>query len=95
MVWLIEKDLVNQGKIDQAINRLEEMKLIYQGELEKPKGKMIDDWEPREQMLFRSSTYGDEVDRPLQKSNGEWTYFANDIAYPVSYTHLRAHETLR
>ena len=57
------------------------MKLIYQGELEKPKGKMIDDWEPREQMLFRSSTYGDEVDRPLQKSNGEWTYFANDIAY--------------
>ena len=79
--FVSEKDLVNQGKIDQAINRLEEMKLIYQGELEKPKGKMIDDWEPREQMLFRSSTYGDEVDRPLQKSNGEWTYFANDIAY--------------
>tara|TARA_B100000941_G_scaffold103281_2_gene72304 strand:- start:7393 stop:9132 length:1740 start_codon:yes stop_codon:yes gene_type:complete len=79
--FVSEKDLVNQGKIDQAINRLEEMKLIYKGELEKPKGKMIDDWEPREQMLFRSSTYGDEVDRPLQKSNGEWTYFANDIAY--------------
>ena len=79
--FVSEKDLVNHGKIDQAINRLEEMKLIYQGELEKPKGKMIDDWEPREQMLFRSSTYGDEVDRPLQKSNGEWTYFANDIAY--------------
>ncbi len=79
--FVSEKDLVNKGKIDQAINRLEEMKLIYQGELEKPKGKMIDDWEPREQMLFRSSTYGDEVDRPLQKSNGEWTYFANDIAY--------------
>ena len=79
--FVSEKDLVNQGKIDQAINRLEEMKLIYQGELEKPKGKMIDDWEPREQMLFRSSAYGDEVDRPLQKSNGEWTYFANDIAY--------------
>ena len=79
--FVSEKNLVNQGKIDQAINRLEEMKLIYQGELEKPKGKMIDDWEPREQMLFRSSTYGDEVDRPLQKSNGEWTYFANDIAY--------------
>ena len=44
-------------------------------------GKQIEDWEPRKQLLFKSSEYGDEIDRPLQKSDGEWTYFANDIAY--------------
>jgi len=49
--------------------------------LDPPKGKKPDDWEPRPQMLFKSTNYGDEVDRPLQKSNKEWTYFANDIAY--------------
>ena len=73
--------MVKKGKIDEAINELKEQDLIYHGTLEQPKGKVIEDWEPREQMLFKSSLYGDEVDRPLQKSNGEWTYFANDIAY--------------
>ena len=73
--------MVNKGKIDEAINALKDQDLIYYGTLEQPKGKVIEDWEPREQMLFKSSSYGDEVDRPLQKSNGEWTYFANDIAY--------------
>ena len=57
------------------------MNLIYEGILDKPKGKQIEDWEPRKQLLFKSSEYGDEIDRPLQKSDGEWTYFANDIAY--------------
>ena len=57
------------------------MDMIYRGTLEKPKGKEIEDWEPREQLLFRSTKFGDEIDRPLQKSTGEWTYFANDIAY--------------
>ena len=57
------------------------MNLIYEGMLDKPKGKQIEDWEPRKQLLFKSSEYGDEIDRPLQKSDGEWTYFANDIAY--------------
>ncbi len=55
--------------------------LIYQGILEPPKGKTPDDWEPREQMLFRSTQFGDDVDRPLRKSDGSNTYFANDIAY--------------
>ena len=58
-----------------------DMDMIYRGTLEKPKGKEIEDWEPREQLLFRSTKFGDEIDRPLQKSSGEWTYFANDIAY--------------
>ena len=80
-IFVSELELVNQGKINDAINELKAKDLIYHGTLEQPKGKVIEDWEPREQMLFKSSIYGDEVDRPLQKSNGEWTYFANDIAY--------------
>ena len=80
-IFVSELELVKRGKIDEAINELKKQDLIYHGTLEQPKGKVIEDWEPREQMLFKSSLYGDEVDRPLQKSNGEWTYFANDIAY--------------
>jgi arginyl-tRNA synthetase len=55
--------------------------LIYTGTLEPPKGKLPEDWEPREQTLFKSTDYGDDVDRPVQKSDGAWTYFAPDIAY--------------
>jgi arginyl-tRNA synthetase len=55
--------------------------LIYRGILEPPKGKTPEDWEPREQELFRSTDFGDDVDRPVQKSDGSNTYFANDIAY--------------
>ena len=79
--FISEKKLIAEGKIDEAITKLKDLGLIYEGILDKPKGKQIEDWEPREQMLFKSSNYGDEIDRPLQKSNGEWTYFANDIAY--------------
>tara|TARA_B110000008_G_scaffold43814_1_gene41516 strand:+ start:331 stop:2073 length:1743 start_codon:yes stop_codon:yes gene_type:complete len=80
-IFISEQDLVNNGKIDEAIKALKKSNLIYEGVLEPPKGKKPDDWEPRPQMLFKSTKYGDEVDRPLQKSNKEWTYFANDIAY--------------
>tara|TARA_B100000401_G_scaffold436591_1_gene380379 strand:- start:1448 stop:3187 length:1740 start_codon:yes stop_codon:yes gene_type:complete len=80
-LFVSEKNIVEQGKISAAIEILKQQGLIYNGVLEAPKGKKIDDWEPREQMLFKSSQFGDEVDRPLQKSNGEWTYFANDMAY--------------
>ena len=55
--------------------------LIYEGVLEPPKGKTPEDWEPREQTLFRATQFGDDVDRPLRKSDGSGTYFANDIAY--------------
>ena len=54
---------------------------IYTGVLEPPKGKLPDDWEPRAQTLFRATHFGDDVDRPLKKSDGSWTYFAADIAY--------------
>src|SRR5262249_12538691 len=55
--------------------------LIYVGTLEPPKGKLPDDWEARPQTLFKASAFGDDVDRPLKKSDGAWTYFASDIAY--------------
>ena len=80
-----EKALIDTGGVDQAIAELEKMGLIYTGILEAPKGtKAPEDWEPRPQMLFRSTSFGDDVDRPLRKSDGSWTYFATDIAYQFS-----------
>ena len=76
-----EKSLYGTGLIESAIKELDDKGLIYRGTLEPPKGKMPDDWEPREQMLFKSTEHGDDVDRPVQKSDGSWTYFAPDIAY--------------
>jgi arginyl-tRNA synthetase len=73
--------MVAAGGVERALKILEERGLIYSGVLEPPKGKTPEDWEPREQILFRSTAFGDDVDRPLQKSDGEKTYFANDIAY--------------
>jgi len=80
-VYSSEKALYGTGKIEKAIARLEAQGLIYEGVLEPPKGKMPEDWEPREQTLFKSSDFGDDVDRPVKKSDGSWTYFAPDIAY--------------
>lgn len=80
-VYSSEKALYGTGKIEAAIKQLEGMGLIYRGTLEPPKGKLPEDWEAREQLLFRSTAHGDDVDRPIQKSDGAWTYFAPDIAY--------------
>jgi arginyl-tRNA synthetase len=74
-------DLVEKGKVDEALATLAKLGHIYVGVLEPPKGKTPDDWEPREQTLFRATSFGDDVDRPLKKSDGSWTYFASDIAY--------------
>ncbi len=76
-----EKGLYGSGRIEDAIQTLDQKGLIYRGTLEPPKGKLPEDWEPREQTLFKSTEYGDDVDRPVQKSDGAWTYFAPDIAY--------------
>ena len=76
-----EKSLYGSGKIEAALERLRDNGLIYKGVLEPPKGKKTDDWEPREQTLFKSTEHGDDVDRPVLKSDGSWTYFAPDIAY--------------
>lgn len=86
-VFSSEKKLVAMGKVNEVLIRLETEEKIYEGVLEKPKGKTPDDWEPRPQKLFKSTLYGDEIDRPIQKSDGSFTYFANDIAY-----HLDKHQ---
>lgn len=76
-----ERALVENGAVQAAVDRLLAQNDVYRGILEPPKGKEPEDWEPREQLLFRASEFGDETDRPLQKSDGTWTYFASDVAY--------------
>ncbi len=68
-------------RVADAIAALAEKGLIYRGKLPPPKGQLPEDWEDREQTLFRSTDFGDDVDRPLLKSDGSYTYFASDIAY--------------
>jgi len=80
-VFFSELTLHENGGIEQAVAWLEERDLIYTGVLDPPKGRKPEDWEPRPQTLFRATRFGDEVDRPLKKSDGSWTYFAADIAY--------------
>ncbi len=80
-VFFSEKSLYGTGRIEAALQSLTEKGLIYEGVLEPPKGKKPEDWEPREQTLFKSTEHGDDVDRPVKKSDGSWTYFAPDIAY--------------
>ncbi len=80
-VFYSEKSLYGTGLIEKAIEDLRNKGLIYEGVLEPPKGKKPEDWEPREQTLFKSTEHGDDVDRPVMKSDGAWTYFAPDIAY--------------
>jgi arginyl-tRNA synthetase len=80
-VFTSERALLESGAADRAIEALRGKNLIYEGILEPPKGKTPEDWEPRPQTLFRSTRFGDDVDRPLKKSDGTNTYFANDIAY--------------
>ena len=75
-----ESDIEKSNIIDELFKILDKKDLLYNGVLEKPKGD-DSDWEPREQLLFKSSNLLDNEDRALKKSNGEWTYFANDAAY--------------
>ncbi len=80
-VFSSERALVEAGGVEAVLATLEAQGLIYTGVLEPPKGKRPDDWEPRPQTLFRATAYGDDVDRPLKKSDGTWTYFSGDMAY--------------
>ncbi|MEM0923394.1 MAG: arginine--tRNA ligase, partial [Pseudomonadota bacterium] len=80
-VFYSEKSLYGSGRIEAALDSLSAKGLVYEGVLEPPKGKTPEDWEPRPQTLFKSTAYGDDVDRPVKKSDGSWTYFAPDIAY--------------
>jgi arginyl-tRNA synthetase len=80
-VFTSERALLDSGMVETTIDLLRNKGLIYEGVLEPPKGKTPEDWEPRAQTLFRATAFGDDVDRPLKKSDGSNTYFANDIAY--------------
>ena len=76
-----EAELQAAGKPEAAEAWLRAHDLVYDGQLEAPKGKTLDDWEPVELPLFRSTRFGDDQDRPIRKSSGEWTYFGADLAY--------------
>jgi arginyl-tRNA synthetase len=82
-VFFSERSLVETGnnKVTETIDFLRSKGDIYEGRLPPPKGKPVDDYEDRIQTLFRATAYGDDVDRPLIKSDGGYTYFASDIAY--------------
>ena len=79
-VFTSEAELLADGVVERCIAELETRDLVYTGTLEPPKGKAVEDWEPRPQLLFRATAFGDDTDRPLKRSTGDWTYFANDIA---------------
>ncbi|MEM8917860.1 MAG: arginine--tRNA ligase [Pseudomonadota bacterium] len=80
-IFSSEAELHAAGKADAAEAELRSRDLVYDGVLEKPKGKTIEDWEPVELPLFRSTQFGDDQDRPIKKSDGRWTYFGGDLAY--------------
>lgn len=82
--FVSENYIVNENLVEKALNILKEKNYVYEGVLEKPKGNEIDDWEPRKQILFQSTKFGDDTDRALKKSDGTWTYFANDVAYHLN-----------
>ena len=82
--FVSENYIVNQNFTEKALDILKKKNYVYEGILDKPKGNEVDDWEPRKQILFKSSKFGDDTDRALKKSDGSWTYFANDVAYHLN-----------
>ena len=85
-VFFSERSLTGEGRdqVAEAIDKLRSKDLIFEGRLAKPLGHDDEDWEDREQTLFRSTAFGDDVDRALMKSDGSYTYFANDVAYHLN-----------
>jgi len=90
-VFRSERNLQASGAVDATIARLARDGLIHDDVPEPPKGRLPDDWEPRRQTLFRATRFGDDVDRPLKKSDGSYTYFASDIAYHADKIARGAH----
>ena len=79
--FVYESKLIKSKSVFKTINKLKKKHYIYKGKLEAPKGEQSVDWKQREQLLFKSTKFGDDIDRPLQKADGSWTYFAGDMAY--------------
>ena len=80
-VFFSEKSLHDSGEVRDTVADLRKAGQVYEGRLPPPKGEVPEDWEDREQTLFRATDFGDDMDRPLLKSNGDYTYFASDVAY--------------
>ena len=76
-----ETELVNKDLVNQAVKNLSRKKLVEEGFLAKPKGEVIENWKKIKRLIFKSTLFGDDTDRALQKNDGSWTYFANDVAY--------------
>ncbi len=79
--FVYESNLIKDDMVTKTINKLQKKNFIYKGKLDAPKGEQVKDWKTRNQLLFKSTLFGDDTDRPLQKADGSWTYFAGDIAY--------------
>jgi arginyl-tRNA synthetase len=79
--FISEKKLVSNNEVEKVIDFLQKNKFVYNGKIKAPAGEDNDNWIEREQLLFRSTDFGDDKDRALQKSDGAWTYFASDVAY--------------
>ena len=79
--FVSEKKIVDNQEVTKVVNILQKSKFVYRGKIEAPEGEDNDEWVEREQLLFRSTDFGDDKDRALQKSDGAWTYFASDVAY--------------
>ena len=79
--FVSEKKLVTNKEVEKVVSFLEKNKFVYKGKIKAPAGEDSDKWVEREQLLFKSTDFGDDKDRALQKSDGSWTYFASDVAY--------------
>lgn len=80
-LYISEKEIHDQGLLDKVLEVLNKKNFLYNGTLDKPKGREVLNWTPKEQLLFKSKNFGDTSDRPVKKNDGTWTYFASDIAY--------------
>ena len=76
-----ETEIVNKDLVNKAVNKLKEKKFVEEGFLPAPKGELKKNWKKIKRLIFKSTLFGDDTDRALQKNDGSWTYFANDVAY--------------
>ena len=77
----MSENFTSKNNVSEVIKKLVKKNYIFKGKLTPPKGEKTKNWKSRNQLLFKSTIFGDDTDRPLQKANGEWTYFAGDMAY--------------
>jgi arginyl-tRNA synthetase len=93
-VFTSEAALSAAGRVEDALEELDRQGLLYIGALPPPKGKLPEDWEPKPQLLFKATDYGDDIDRPLKRAAGQWTYFAADLAYHLDKLRRGAEELI-